>query len=211
MFSMHKRFHTIVKTAAVAVFLLSAGALLFAQGAAEPQEPLTEAEQEPAEGPSAEAVYAGGCFWGVEYYLEQLEGVYNAVSGYTGGTTENPTYYDVLSHTTGHVEAVRVTYNPQIISYEELTKYFFEIHDPTQTDGQGPDIGEQYLSVIFYADGEQKETAEKLIAILEGEGYDVATALREAQRFWPAELYHQNYYEIGGSLPYCHSYVKRFP
>ncbi|NQT60567.1 MAG: peptide-methionine (S)-S-oxide reductase MsrA [Bacteroidetes bacterium] len=159
----------------------------------------------------SKAVYAGGCFWGVEYYFEKPDGVFDAVSGYTGGTTENPTYHEVLTHTTGHVEAVEVTYDPTVITYEKLTKYFFEIHDPTQTDGQGPDIGNQYLSVVFYQNPQEKESVDKLIVILENEGFDIATSVTPSAIFWPAELYHQDYYQKNVSLPYCHFYTKRFP
>lgn len=183
----------------------------FSRGVTDKGVPETDANPEDIPENSAKAVYAGGCFWGVEYYFEKLDGVYSAVSGYTGGTTENPTYRDVLTHSTGHVEAVEVTYDPQVISYEELTKYFFEIHDPTQTDGQGPDIGNQYLSVVFYQNSREKESVDKLIEILEQEGYDIATSVTPAAVFWPAEIYHQDYYEEKGSLPYCHFYTKRFP
>ena len=160
--------------------------------------------------PEAKAVFAGGCFWGVEHLFEKLPGVYSAQSGYTGGHTENPSYQEVLTHTTGHVEAVEVTYNPLVVSYEDLAKYFFEIHDPTQTDGQGPDIGNQYLSAVFYRSRYEYDTIIKLVGILEDKGYTIATALRPAARFWPAEDYHQDYYEHKGTLPYCHAYTKRF-
>lgn len=162
------------------------------------------------ETPRATAVFAGGCFWGVEYYMESLDGVYDVISGYTGGTKDDPTYTEVLSHTTGHVEAVQVTYDPLVISYRDLAKFFFEIHDPTQINGQGPDIGEQYLSVIFYRNLTEMETVLELISILESKGFDVATQVRPAAVFWPAENYHQDYYERHGSLPYCHAYVERF-
>ena len=160
--------------------------------------------------PVATAVFAGGCFWGVEYYLEKLEGVYSVVSGYTGGTLENPTYQDVLTHKTGHLEAVEVLYDPLKISFEDLAKYFMEIHDPTQTNGQGPDIGNQYLSAIFYRNRHEFDTSVKLIEILEGKGMKIATTLRPAAKFWPAEDYHQDYYQQQGTLPYCHAYTKRF-
>jgi len=160
--------------------------------------------------PIAKAVYAGGCFWGVEYLLEKLDGVYSVTSGYTGGFTNNPNYKDVLTHTTGHLEAVEVQYDPRTISYEQLTKYFFEIHDPTQDNGQGPDIGNQYLSAIFYRSRYEYETVLSLIAVLEKKGMNIATQVRPAARFWPAEEYHQDYYERKGSLPYCHSWTKRF-
>ncbi|MFA7370534.1 MAG: bifunctional methionine sulfoxide reductase B/A protein [Sphaerochaetaceae bacterium] len=160
--------------------------------------------------PIAEAVYAGGCFWGMEYFFNKLEGVYSVTSGYTGGVLENPTYQDVLKQNSGHYEAVKVLYNPLVISYEELTKFFFEIHDPSQTNGQGPDIGPQYRSALFYRNRPEWETALDLIEILRENGLKVATELKGARRFWPAEEYHQNYYDTKGTLPYCHSWQKRF-
>ncbi|MFA6906413.1 MAG: bifunctional methionine sulfoxide reductase B/A protein [Sphaerochaeta sp.] len=162
------------------------------------------------ETPVAEAVFAGGCFWGVEHLFEQKKGVYSAVSGYTGGTLADPTYQDVLTHTSGHLEAVKVYYNPLEVSYEELAKFFFEIHDPTQTDGQGPDIGNQYLSAVFYRSRSEFDTAVRLIEILEAKGLKIATTLRGAAIFYPAEEYHQDYYVRKGSQPYCHAWVKRF-
>lgn len=162
------------------------------------------------EPPKAKATFAGGCFWGVEYLFETLDGVYEATSGYTGGTAEHPTYTDVLTHKTGHLEAVEVVYNPSIISYEKLARYFFEIHDPTQVGGQGPDIGNQYLSAVFYRSRHEYDVTLKLIGLLEEKGYAIATQVRPAAIFWPAEEYHQDYYEHKGTLPYCHAYTKRF-
>lgn len=156
------------------------------------------------------AIYAGGCFWGVEYYMKRMRGVVSVASGYIGGEKKNPTYEDVSYGKTGHVEAVEVLFDPVVIDYEALTKYFFEIHDFTQENGQGPDIGEQYLSYIFYIDDKQKKTAEKIISELEKKGYKVATKLRKAGEFWKAEDYHQDYYAKKKSLPYCHVYTKRF-
>uniref|UniRef100_A0A7C6EK54 Peptide methionine sulfoxide reductase MsrA n=1 Tax=candidate division WOR-3 bacterium TaxID=2052148 RepID=A0A7C6EK54_UNCW3 len=156
------------------------------------------------------AYFAGGCFWGVEYYFDKKEGVLSAVSGYMGGALENPGYHDVKTGKTGHYETVEVTYDPQKVSYEELAKLFFEIHDPTQEDGQGPDIGEQYKSAIFYNDEEEKKIAEKLIGILKQKGYNVVTKILPASKFYPAEEYHQDYYERKGQSPSCHIYKKRF-
>ncbi len=156
------------------------------------------------------AYFAGGCFWGVEYYLEKLPGVDDVVSGFMGGHKKNPTYHDVSYTETGHVETVEVIYDPKKISYETLAKNFFEIHDFTQTNGQGPDIGSQYLSVIFYSDPEEKKVAKKLIGVLTKKGYKVATKIREAETFYPAEAYHQDHYERNGKVPYCHSYKKVF-
>lgn len=160
--------------------------------------------------PTETAYYAGGCFWGVEHLLQQRLGVLSVVSGYMGGTVDNPSYEQVCSKTTGHLEVVAVTFNPQHIDYESLTKLFFEIHDPSQTDGQGPDLGPQYASAIFYATEEQKSIAQKLIAILQEKGISVATTVRPVETFWRAEEYHQDYYGKSGKTPYCHSYCKRF-
>ncbi len=130
--------------------------------------------------------------------------------GYTGGKLKDPDYQAVSSGTTGHVEAVKVTFDPEVISYEELTKLFFETHDPTQKNGQGPDIGAQYLSKIFYFDKQQKKIAENLIGRLRNKGLDVATQLLPAAKFWEAEAYHQDYYQNNGETPYCHFYHKLF-
>lgn len=156
------------------------------------------------------ALFAGGCFWGVEYMLSKLPGVRSVESGYTGGTTRNPTYEQVCSHRTGHAEAVRVVFDPRQLTYEELARQFFEIHDPTQLNRQGPDVGDQYRSEIFYTSPEQRRIAEELIAELRGKGYAVVTRVTPASTFWPAEEYHQRYYERKGTQPYCHVYTKRF-
>jgi peptide methionine sulfoxide reductase msrA/msrB len=158
----------------------------------------------------AKAYFAGGCFWGVEYYLQQLEGVISSSVGFMGGHVANPGYYEVVKGGTGHIETTEVVYDPNKITYEELAKYFFEIHDPTQLDRQGPDIGQQYRSVIFYSSQAEKDIASKLIDILKGKGYDVVTKVQPAQEFYQAENYHQDYYDKKGSLPYCHSYHKKF-
>ncbi len=156
------------------------------------------------------AYFAGGCFWGVEYYLQKLDGVKEVISGFMGGHVKNPSYYEVVRSDTGHFETVEVIYDKNKISYEELAKVFFEIHDPTQTNGQGPDIGKQYLSAIFVTSEEEKKTVTKLIGKLEANGYKVATKIIEKSEFYPADESHQNYYEKKGSRPYCHGYVKRF-
>lgn len=158
----------------------------------------------------AKAYYAGGCFWGVEYYFQKLDGVKSTSVGFMGGKVENPGYYEVVRGSTGHIETTEVVYNPDVISFEELTKYFFEIHDPTQVDRQGPDIGEQYRSVVFYATEEEKAATIKLIDILKKKGYSVATVVQAAKPYYKAENYHQDYYLKKGNLPYCHSYEKRF-
>ena len=156
------------------------------------------------------AVFAGGCFWGVEAMMSRQKGVVAAVAGYTGGNQDNPSYREVCTGKTGHAEAVEVFYNPQKTDFETLCRYFLEIHDPTQKDRQGPDIGSQYRSAIFYFDDDQKATAEKLLAVLRQKGFDVQTSIVPFTRFWNAEPYHQDYYDRNGSTPYCHGYVKRF-
>lgn len=156
------------------------------------------------------AIFAGGCFWGVEYYFQNAAGVIDTKVGYIGGHKDNPTYKEVCAHTTGHIEAMEVTFDPSKTNYETLAKLFFEIHDPTQTNGQGGDIGEQYLSVVFYTSEQQKEITEKLIDLLENKGYKIATTLRPATKFWPAETYHQQYYKKTGGTPYCHARRQRF-
>ena len=156
------------------------------------------------------AIFAGGCFWGVEHLMQQIPGVISVESGYIGGHVDNPTYEQVCTNTTGHAEAVRVTFDPSKADYETLARAFFEIHDPTQVDRQGPDIGKQYRSGVYYNSPEQKATAEKLIGILQAKGYDVVTEVTPATTFWPAEDYHQDYYVHKGKEPYCHARVKRF-
>ncbi len=156
------------------------------------------------------AIFASGCFWGTQYHFDKFDGVILTTAGYAGGETEFPTYAQVCTGTTGHVEAVEVMYDPEHTSFEELAKLYFETHDPSQKNGQGPDIGNQYLSVLFYNNKHEKETAEKLISILENKGIAVAAKLVPSGIFWPAEPYHQHYYEVKGSTPYCHIYKKRF-
>ncbi len=161
-------------------------------------------------GATATAYFAGGCFWGVEHLLQDVDGVTDVRSGYMGGHPEKPTYSEVSSGRTGHAETVEVVYDPTRVTFEELARLFFEIHDPTQIDRQGPDTGSQYRSAIFYADEEQKLAAEKLVGILKEKGYDVATEVSEAGPFWQAEDYHQDYYDKSGGRPYCHTRQKRF-
>ncbi len=159
---------------------------------------------------TAQAVYATGCFWGTEYYFKRQEGVLSTTVGYIGGEVPNPSYKQVCTGTTGHYEATLVEYDPSKVDYETLARLFFETHDPNQQDGQGPDIGPQYRSAIFYSNDAEKATAEKLIGLLRAKGNDVATVLLPTSKFWAAEDYHQDYYDTKGGRPYCHKYTPRF-
>ncbi len=154
------------------------------------------------------AVFAGGCFWGVEANFEKIPGVLDVVSGYSGGSLENPTYEQVITGKTGHAESVEVTYDSSKVDYETLARAFFELHDPTHFMHQGPDYGSQYRSVLFYHNEEEKIIAEKLIKILKEKGYDVVTELTPFEKFYPAEEYHQDYIKKTGRS--CSLPVKRF-
>jgi len=142
--------------------------------------------------------------------MEQAPGVISVESGYMGGRTQDPSYREVSSHGTGHAETVRVVFDPSKSTFEELARLFFEIHDPTQVNRQGPDRGSQYRSEVFYRSVAQKEATEKLVSILESYGYDIATLVTPAGTFWGAEEYHQDYYVRKGGTPYCHKRVNRF-
>jgi peptide-methionine (S)-S-oxide reductase len=150
------------------------------------------------------ATFAAGCFWGVEAAFRQVPGVIDAVSGYTGGTTESPSYREVCGHRTGHAEAVEVTFDPQRVSYDQLLNVFWQIHDPTQLNRQGPDVGDQYRSAIFTHGDEQQRAA---IASRDHEqarnNRAIVTQILPAPRFWPAEAYHQRYFEKNGGAA-CH-------
>lgn len=156
------------------------------------------------------AIFAAGCFWGVQHYFQRKNGVLNTYVGYIGGEEEYPTYDEVRAHHTHHIEAILVEYNPAEVSYTDLCKLFFEIHDPAQTDGQGPDKGSQYRSAVFYKDEEQLAITNELIDVLREKGYEVNTLVKPATRFWIAEGYHQNYYENTGGSPYCHVRRRKF-
>jgi peptide-methionine (S)-S-oxide reductase len=150
------------------------------------------------------ATFAAGCFWGVEAAFRQVPGVLDAVSGYTGGHTENPTYRQVCGHATGHAEAVEVTFDPARVTYDELVNLFWQIHDPTQLNRQGPDVGDQYRSAIFTHGAEQEGAA---LASRDREQHryarPIVTQIVAAPRFWPAEEYHQRYFEKNGGAA-CH-------
>jgi len=172
--------------------------------------PADSQTEEKAKTKTEKAYFAGGCFWGVEYFFEKQKGVIATQVGYMGGHVDNPTYKQVCTGKTGHAETMEVEFDPSQTNYETLARLFFEIHDPTQVNRQGPDIGDQYRSEIFYVNAEQKQVAEKLIKILKEKGYKVATNVTKADTFWKGEDYHQSYYQKNGHHPYCHGYTKRF-
>lgn len=155
-----------------------------------------------------QATFAAGCFWGIEAEFRRVEGVVTTIVGYTGGDVSSPTYEQVCSGTTGHAEAVRVVFDPTNVTYDQLLDVFWRIHDPTQVDRQGPDIGTNYRSAIFYHSPEQKELAESSKDRLQKSGKfgkkPIATEISPATEFWTAEEYHQHYYEKCGS-GYCTS------
>ncbi|GBU07661.1 peptide methionine sulfoxide reductase MsrA [Bacteroidales bacterium] len=157
------------------------------------------------------AYLASGCFWGTEHFMMKALGVVKTSVGFMGGHVNNPTYEEVCTKTTGHVEVCEVVFDANLTTYDKLVKLYFETHDFTQIDGQGPDIGPQYRSVIFYTSEEQKEIAENNKQILSDMGNKVATEILKASIFWKAEDYHQQYYKHKGSSPYCHTYKKIFP
>ena len=156
------------------------------------------------------AIFASGCFWGTEYYMQQAPGVLQTTVGYIGGTQTDPTYEDVCTGNSGYAEAVEVLFDPEKTDFKTVAKLFFETHDPGQLNRQGPDIGEQYRSEIFYTDENQKRVAEELIKKLKDKGIKVVTKLTRASQFYDAEDYHQDYYLNKGTKPYCHFYKKKF-
>jgi peptide-methionine (S)-S-oxide reductase len=151
------------------------------------------------------ATFGAGCFWGVEYVFRRVPGVVDVRVGYSGGFTPNPTYPEVCSHTTGHAEVAQVTYDPERVSFDQLLEVFWAMHDPTQVDRQGPDIGDQYRSCIFTHSPEQQAAAEASRERAQS-AYDrpIATEITSRTVFYPAEGYHQAYYEKNGHTPYCH-------
>lgn len=152
------------------------------------------------------ATFGAGCFWGVEANFRRIPGVIEAISGYSGGHTENPTYKDVCTDTTGHAEVVQVTFDPAKVSYEQLLDAFWKMHDPTQVNRQGPDFGKQYRTAVFYHSPEQEATAKKVKQALDASGKfhkPIATEITPAGPFWPAEEYHQRYLGKRGATN-CH-------
>ena len=153
------------------------------------------------------ATFGAGCFWGVEYQYAKIPGVISAESGYAGGKTLNPTYEDICAKGTGHAEVIEVTFDPAKVTYRTLVEYFFKMHDPTQVNRQGPDIGDQYRSVIFTHSPEQQKTAEDVkigLTLAKVFSRPIATQIDKAPKFWRAEEYHQKYYQLRKKKPYCH-------
>jgi peptide-methionine (S)-S-oxide reductase len=152
------------------------------------------------------ASFAAGCFWGVEARFREIEGVVDAVSGYMGGHNANPTYKEVCSGRTGHAETVQVEFDDRQVSYRQLLETFFALHNPTTLNRQGPDVGSQYRSAVFWHDPEQRQAAQDMIEALNAAGKwssPIVTEVVEAPEFWPAEEYHQRYFEKNGG-GFCH-------
>ena len=158
----------------------------------------------------ATAHFSAGCVWGVEYYFKRLRGILFTRVGFMGGDLADPSYKQVKTGTTGHLETIEVEYDPDMVSYEALVKYFFEIHDFEQADGQGIDIGTQYLSAIWFNDTTERDIAIKVFGELMRMGYHPATQIREVMTFYPAEDYHQDYLDERGETPECHVWRKIF-
>ena len=153
------------------------------------------------------ATFGAGCFWGVEYQYAKIPGVDSAVCGYAGGKTDFPTYEEICAKGTGHAEVIEVTFDPAKVTYRTLVEYFFKMHDPTQVNRQGPDIGDQYRSVIFTHSPEQQKIAEDVkigLTLAKAFSRPIATQIEKAPKFWKAEEYHQKYYQLRGKKPYCH-------
>jgi peptide-methionine (S)-S-oxide reductase len=194
-----------------------AWALLFSLGACAQSEPTAQANNaslnllETKNYTMEIATFGNGCFWCTEAIFQNLKGVEKVVSGYSGGHVDNPTYKQVCAGTTGHAEVIQIAYDPAVISFDELLEVFWKTHDPTTPNRQGNDVGPQYRSAVFYHDDAQKETAEKYKKELNEAGaYDkpIVTEITAFEKFYPAEDYHQNYFNLNGSQPYC-SFVIR--
>ena len=150
------------------------------------------------------AIFAAGCFWGVQAYFDEVPGVIATTVGYTGGHTQNPTYEDVCTHTTGHAEATKIEFDPNKISYRDMVRQFFRMHDPTQMNRQGPDVGDNYRSAIFYTTDEQQKVAEEVKAMVQKD-FDkpIVTEITKAGEFYIAEEYHQKFFQKTG-IGACH-------
>lgn len=196
----------------LALFMVSQGCAQPAKQEAKQTEPAKNKELKPNKNTKMETITLGaGCFWCVESVFQELNGVEKVVSGYSGGQQANPTYKEVCGGQTGHAEVAQITFNPQVVSLEEVLEVFFQTHDPTTLNRQGNDAGTQYRSAIFYHSPEQKETALRIIkALNESKAWDnpIVTEVSALEKFYPAEDYHQNYFKLNGDQPYC-TYVIR--
>jgi len=207
------------------ISLISAVFLLFscnnsAQEITQEQVKNSKAVEVPIENGMAKAYFASGCFWCVEAIYESVKGVSESISGYAGGHTENPTYEDSNTGETGHAEAVEIIYDPKVVNFETLVDVYFASQNPTQVNGQGPDRGSQYRSIIFYQNDEQKQIIEaKKIALAKKLGEEIAAEVYPFQKFWVGEDYHQNYerlhpnqgYIVGVSLPRLKRFQEKMP
>jgi peptide-methionine (S)-S-oxide reductase len=196
---------------AIAVALIT-GVILAMSGAEEPRSEVKSrssadpSEKEIEEKGLKKATFGGGCFWCTEAVFKALAGVHAVESGYSGGHIENPTYKDVCTGTTGHAEVVQIVFDPNAIKYDELLEVFWRTHDPTTRDRQGNDVGPQYRSVVFYHDDQQKKIAEeykKKLNDAKAFGAPIVTEISRLENYYPAEDYHQDYYELHGREPYC--------
>ncbi len=197
---------TRVRFMAIAFLMVHVGAGVFGRGSSESPttDPVTALNAAPQN--TETAVLAGGCFWGVEAVFERLEGVQDVVSGYSGGSADTASYYTIGSGTTGHAESVQIVYDPTVIRFEVLLQIFFNVaHDPTQLNYQGPDVGPQYRSIVFYADREQQQIAEGYIKELDRRGVfaePIVTQVAPLKAFYPAEEYHQDFMRRNPQHPY---------
>ncbi len=165
--------------------------------------------KKPVDGPET-ATFGSGCFWCTEAVFQNLKGVQSVTSGYSGGSVKKPTYEQICTGTTGHAEVIRISFDPALIAYKDLLEVFFETHDPTTLDRQGPDTGTQYRSVVFYHSAAQKEVAEKAKAALDRAGVfpaPIVTQIAPVAEYYPAEDYHQNFYETNPGHPYCRAWI----
>jgi peptide-methionine (S)-S-oxide reductase len=196
----------VFRTAAIVVLISLVVVWAFARGDTKADDSVMVTEKAAMGEGDGMAVFAGGCFWGVEAVFERLEGVVDVMSGYSGGSAETASYYKVGSGTTGHAEAVQILYDSARINYETLLEVFFSVaHDPTQLNYQGPDVGTEYRSAIFYADDDQKQITERFIKELEKENaYDkpIVTQVAQLDKFYPAEDYHQDFMALNPNHPY---------
>jgi peptide-methionine (S)-S-oxide reductase len=202
---------TFILTASAAVGL---AAYLFANSGARPMPESDNQKSETTATPIPEnakvATFANGCFWCTEAVFLRVKGVAKVVSGYSGGTVPNPTYKQICTGLTGHAECIQVTYDPDVVTYEQLLDVFFHTHDPTSLNRQGADVGTQYRSSVFYHDEGQKEAAQKMIAELDAAGTfgkPIVTKLEKLEKFYPAEDYHQDYYRLNPGTGYCQAVV----